>query len=101
MPFKGAARCAASRPPSASACISHQASSIERVIETGRIGIWSAGLRDGDPRDVPEAAAELEELGFGTIWVPGRGPDDLEERLRLLLGSTERITIATGIVSIW
>jgi probable F420-dependent oxidoreductase len=71
------------------------------MLQTGVIGIWSPQLREGDARAVAEAAAELEEIGFGTIWVPGRRPDDLEERLRLLLGSTERITVATGIVSIW
>jgi probable F420-dependent oxidoreductase len=76
-------------------------SSIDDVPHVGATGIWSPQLREGDPRDVAEAAAELEEIGFGTIWVPGREHDDLEERLRLLLSSTERITVATGIVSIW
>lgn len=68
---------------------------------TGEIGVWSPQLREGDAHDVAEAAAELEELGYGTIWVPGREHEDLEERLRLLLSSTERMTVATGIVSIW
>jgi probable F420-dependent oxidoreductase len=70
-------------------------------MSTGAIGVWSPQLRDGDPRAVAEAAAELEEIGFGTIWAPGREHDDLEERLHLLLSSTQRITVATGIVSIW
>jgi probable F420-dependent oxidoreductase len=65
------------------------------------IGVWSPQLREGDSSEVAEAAAELEEIGFGTIWVPGREHDDLEERLHLLLSSTQRITVATGIVSIW
>jgi probable F420-dependent oxidoreductase len=76
-------------------------STIEQVMPTGAIGVWSPQLRDGDPRAVAEAAAELEEIGFGTIWVPGREHHDLEERLHLLLSSTQRITVATGIVSIW
>jgi probable F420-dependent oxidoreductase len=76
-------------------------STIEQVMPTGAIGIWSPQLREGDARDVAEAAAELEEIGFGTIWVPGREHDDLEQRLHLLLSSTQRITVATGIVSIW
>jgi len=78
-----------------------RAGSIEQVRRTGAIGIWSPQLREGDPRAVAEAAAELEEIGFGTIWVPGREHGDLEERLHLLLSSTQRITVATGIVSIW
>jgi probable F420-dependent oxidoreductase len=76
-------------------------STIQQVMPTGAIGVWSPQLREGDPRAVDEAAAELEELGFGTIWVPGREHDDLEDRLHLLLSSTQRITVATGIVSIW
>jgi probable F420-dependent oxidoreductase len=75
--------------------------SIEQVTPTGAIGVWSPQLREGDAHDVAEAAAELEQLGYGTIWVPGREHVDLEERLRLLLSATERITVATGIVSIW
>ena len=49
----------------------------------------------------PTPPTELEALGFDTIWVPGRGPTDLEQSLRVLLDATERMTIATGIVSIW
>jgi probable F420-dependent oxidoreductase len=71
------------------------------VVETGLSGVWSSALRDVDPREASEAAAELEELGFTAIWIPGRGPDDLEDRLRLLLAATRAITVATGIVSIW
>ncbi|MFL5962170.1 MAG: LLM class F420-dependent oxidoreductase [Gaiellaceae bacterium] len=67
----------------------------------GAIGVWSPQLREGDARDVAGAATELEEIGFATIWVPGREPGDLEERLHLLLSATKRITVATGIVSIW
>jgi probable F420-dependent oxidoreductase len=76
-------------------------STIQQVMPTGAIGVWSPQLREGDPGAVAEAAAELEEMGFGTIWVPGREHHDLEERLHLLLSSTQRITVATGIVSIW
>ena len=71
------------------------------MVQTGGIGVWSGQLRSGDPGEIADAAAELESLGFGTIWVPGRGPADLESSLRVLLGATERLTVATGIVSIW
>jgi probable F420-dependent oxidoreductase len=71
------------------------------VTPTGEIGVWSPQLREGDAHEVAEAATELEELGYDTIWVPGREHEDLEERLRLLLSATERMTVATGIVSIW
>jgi probable F420-dependent oxidoreductase len=75
--------------------------SIDQVAPTGAIGVWSPQLREGNAHDVAEAAAELEQVGYATIWVPGREHADLEARLRLLLSATERITVATGIVSIW
>ena len=71
------------------------------MAHVGAIGVWSSLLRLGDAHEVADAAAELEEIGFDAIWVPGRGAVDLDERLRLLLGSTDRIAVATGIVSIW
>ena len=37
----------------------------------GRIGIWSMELRFGDPGQAADAAAELDELGFGALWIPG------------------------------
>lgn len=67
----------------------------------GRVGIWSSELRTGPAAEAGEAATELEELGYGAIWLPGRGPEDLEERVTTLLGASRRLTVATGIVSIW
>ena len=71
------------------------------MVQIGELGIWSGQLRSGDPAEIADAAAELESLGFDTIWVPGRAPADLEQSLRVLLEATERMTVASGIVSIW
>ena len=40
-------------------------------MELGPVGIWSRELRFGAPAQALEAAADLEELGFGTLWIPG------------------------------
>jgi probable F420-dependent oxidoreductase len=68
------------------------------------VGIWSGGLRrHADDTEVREAAAELEELGFSALFVPG-GPvsaDDMFPSLDRLLGATSTIAIVTGILSIW
>jgi probable F420-dependent oxidoreductase len=66
----------------------------------GRLGIWSRQLRYADLGEARDAAAELESLGFGTLWLPGMG-DDAFDRVEALLGATAAVTIATGIVSIW
>ncbi|GLW66518.1 LLM class F420-dependent oxidoreductase [Actinomadura rubrobrunea] len=73
----------------------------EVAMELGRVGIWSIGLRSDDPAHRPriaEAAAELEELGYGTVWLGG-SPG--VHHARPLLEATSRLVVATGILSIW
>ena len=45
--------------------------------DLGRVGVWSRELRFGEAGDMREGAAELEELGFGALWIPG-GYDDAQ-----------------------
>ncbi|MEU3756465.1 TIGR03620 family F420-dependent LLM class oxidoreductase [Streptomyces olivoreticuli] len=69
--------------------------------ELGRIGVWSNELRLDDPGRLGEiraAAAELEELGYGTLWVGG-SPD--VTRAAHVLEATERVSVGTSIISIW
>lgn len=67
----------------------------------GRIGIWSHELRYGDKDRTAQAAAELDKLGFSTLWVPGGVGGDLFGDLDHLLAATKRTTVATGILNIW
>ena len=67
----------------------------------GRVGIWSIELRFGDAGEAVEAAAELDELGFGGIWVPGGVGGDVTGDVARLLGATKRAVIGTGILNIW
>lgn len=70
--------------------------------ELGRVGIWSRELRFGDRGEAREAAVELEELGFGTLWIPGGAGD--EELLPVVgeqLSATRRVVIATGILNVF
>ncbi|WP_371580748.1 LLM class F420-dependent oxidoreductase [Streptomyces sp. NBC_01314] len=67
----------------------------------GRYGIWSIGLRAEDPArngELAEAASELEELGFGAIWLGG---STTVQHAVPLVEATAHITVATGIQSIW
>src|SRR2546421_6053590 len=61
----------------------------------GTLGIWQFTAKA-----IPELAAEAERLGYGTIWIGG-SPDGGLEQAEQLLGSTGRITVATGIVNMW
>jgi probable F420-dependent oxidoreductase len=71
------------------------------VPRIGRIGIWSLELRFGDPGEANEAAAELDELGYGAIWFPGGIGGDVTGDFSRLLNATKRATLATGIINIW
>ena len=64
-------------------------------IELGKVGIWRhpSGL-------TPEVVAEVEALGYGTIWVGGSPPGDLTV-VEHLLDTTQHIAVATGIVNVW
>lgn len=99
---EGPWRCASAKP------VSHEISPSDPDFtefasngRLGRIGIWSNELRFGDAGACAEAAAELEELGYGAIWVPSATRDGLLEDVAVLLGATRRVTVATGILNIW
>jgi probable F420-dependent oxidoreductase len=73
----------------------------ETMVDVGSVGIWSVGLRNDDPEaagEIREAAAELEELGYGAIWLGGS--PGLQHAVPLL-EATSRIVVATGILNIW
>ncbi|MBQ0829070.1 LLM class F420-dependent oxidoreductase [Streptomyces tagetis] len=67
----------------------------------GRYGIWSTGLRSEDPAgraQRAEAAAELEQLGFGALWLGG---NSAARHAAPLIEATSRIVVGTSIQSIW
>jgi len=66
----------------------------------GRVGIWSSELRLGDAGALADQVAELESLGYDAVWLPGRQGNVFKVAGRYL-GATDRLAVATGIVSIW
>jgi probable F420-dependent oxidoreductase len=42
-------------------------------MDLGLIGVWSGALRGAERSAVLDAAAEIEDLGYGTIWFPAAG----------------------------
>ncbi|MFF9687754.1 TIGR03620 family F420-dependent LLM class oxidoreductase [Streptomyces sp. NPDC014623] len=69
----------------------------------GRVGIWSSALHgsrtdDAGRHAIAEAVAELEELGYGTLWIGG---NPSVEDAAAVVAATRTVTVATGILSIW
>jgi probable F420-dependent oxidoreductase len=68
--------------------------------ELGRVGIWTFSF-DGQPAGrVREAAAEVEELGYGAIWYGEAFGRDTVGQSWLLLSATRQIAVASGIANI-
>lgn len=70
-------------------------------MDLGRVGIWTFQLDLQPAARAAEAAAELEQLGYGAIWLPEVAGRDPFVSTTLLLGATERMVLATGIAGIY
>jgi probable F420-dependent oxidoreductase len=70
-------------------------------MDLGRVGVWTRELRTGEEGARRDAAAQLEELGYGALWFPGGHGDDSMDCARIVLDATRRVTVATGITNIW
>lgn len=64
----------------------------------GKVGIWTAYRAIGGEENAGEAAALVESLGYGALWLGG---SPQLPTVRPLLEATEGLVVATGIVNIW
>lgn len=71
------------------------------ALDLGRVGIWTSTLDSQPPGRAREAVAELEELGYGAVWVPEAVGREAMANAAVLLGGGTRIVVATGIANIW
>ncbi|KHO27004.1 F420-dependent oxidoreductase [Mycolicibacterium setense] len=62
--------------------------------DLGRYGVWTFGAVE------PDQAAEIENLGYGALWVGGSPAADLSFA-EPILERTQTLQLATGIVNIW
>lgn len=70
-------------------------------LDLGRIGIWTFQLDLVPSAQAIEHVSELDELGYGAVWVPEAvGREAFTNASLLLRGGTD-IVVATGIASIW
>jgi probable F420-dependent oxidoreductase len=64
------------------------------------VGIWSASLRFHPIEEVAPVAAELEALGYSSLWIPDFNGGTLD-KVDELLAATSTITVGTGILNLW
>ena len=65
------------------------------------IGLWTGALDTVGINQAQELAAEIEQLGFGVLWIPEVAGRDVMFSLGMLLSATEDLIGATGIANIW
>src|ERR1700681_348804 len=73
----------------------------QRTMQLGACGVWTFQLDVLSAARMPEAVAELEELGYGAVWYGEAIGREALTKAGLLLAGTKRIVIATGITNIY
>ncbi|MEU4744723.1 TIGR03620 family F420-dependent LLM class oxidoreductase, partial [Actinosynnema sp. NPDC023658] len=68
------------------------------TVELGRYGVWDRAARWGGRG---EDAAELEELGFGALWLGGMPDGSVLTTVSALLDATAKIAVATSVLDVW
>jgi probable F420-dependent oxidoreductase len=67
----------------------------------GRAGVWLGSMANLPAREFRQAVAEIEAMGCGTIWIGEAIAREAMAASALILCSTSRLTVATGIANIW
>lgn len=69
-------------------------------LQLGRVGLWAADFDLVPMAAAQEGIARVEEMGFGTVWVPEAVLREAFSSCALLLSATKKMTIATGIANL-
>lgn len=66
-----------------------------------KYGLWTVALDLQPAGAARDAAAEIEAMGWGAIWIPEAVNREAMANSMLLLGATERIVVGTGIANLY
>jgi probable F420-dependent oxidoreductase len=70
-------------------------------IKPGRLGIFSGALAAQPSTIQREVAAEIQELGYGTLWYGEAVAREAFAQASIFLSATSKLVIASGIANIW
>lgn len=70
-------------------------------MELGKVGLWSMDLRNAVRPEVRDTAAELEEIGWTTLWLPGLDGSGALDDVDHLLAVAKNSRVVTGVLNIW
>lgn len=69
-------------------------------LNLGKVGLWAFDFDMQPMEQAREAVAEVEEMGFGALWVPEAVGREPFASAALLLSATRHLVLATGIASL-
>ncbi len=72
-----------------------------RPMDLGRVCLWTHHFDFQPLPRVLDAAAELEDLGYPTLWIPEVAGRDPFVNATMLLGATQHLNLATGIANVY
>ena len=72
-----------------------------RGINPGRLGIFAGSLSQQPATVQREVAAEIEKLGFGTLWYGEAIGREAFAQAGIFLTATRDMVVASGIANIW
>ncbi|MER6003276.1 TIGR03620 family F420-dependent LLM class oxidoreductase [Nonomuraea angiospora] len=71
-------------------------------MDIGRVGVWHPMIGTAPAEEARRAAATIESLGYGSLWVnEGKSSKEPLVMSAVLLAATRRIAVGTGIANIW
>lgn len=66
------------------------------------MGVWLGSISLWPSADERAAVRRIEELGYGAVWIgENHANREIFAHAATLLGSTERVVVATGVAGIW
>lgn len=71
------------------------------ALRTTRTGLWTPSLEALPGPAAQEAAAELDDLGYGSLWIPEALGREAFTNAQSLLAATGRLVVGTGIATIY
>jgi len=69
--------------------------------DVGPVGVWAAGFGGIRNEALVDVAAELEQLGYGSVWFPESPAGEPFVKAALVLAATSTLVAGTGIANLW
>jgi alkanesulfonate monooxygenase SsuD/methylene tetrahydromethanopterin reductase-like flavin-dependent oxidoreductase (luciferase family) len=70
-------------------------------MQLGRLGAWYSMDKLGGPREIATFAANVERLGYTTLWYPESRGHESFSVAGFMLGATKTLNIGSSIASIY